>query len=503
MDTTLRDGEQTSGVSFTASEKIQTISFMLEKLGVDRMEIASARVSPAKSEVFQNIHAWAIRTAMLPRLEVLGFVDHGRSVEWVVEANFLNINFLTKGSQRHCELQLKKTRRQHLQDIEENVKLAKDHGLIINAYLEDWSNGCLYSPEYVKNQIEALVELQLNRIYLPDTLGIFSPEETYRELSEICNRYPNQKFEFHGHNDYGLAVANCLAAVKAGVTGLHVTVNGLGERAGNAPLEAVVCALHDKTAYRTNIYENHIHTASILIENYSGKKNQANRPIVGQDVFTQTAGVHADGDKKGQLYVSALHPNRFGRTHIYALGKQSGLASIERNLQDLGIELDQEKTKVLLARVKSLGEKKQSVTIDDLPLLIRDIFDTQDNRVFVIRDVELKIYLRRQPTACVKILIDKKSYRGEANGDGGYDAFMHALQKILTKKKIKMPELIDYEIHIPPGGKTDALVKCSILWQVEPGKTLRTVGISTDQVVAAIFATEKMLNRLNAIVPFS
>jgi D-citramalate synthase len=164
----------------------------------------------------------------------------------------------------------------------------------------------------------------------------------------MISRFPNTHFEFHGHNDYSLSVANCLSAVKAGVRGLHVSVNGLGERAGNSPLESVVTALHDKMNIKTGIVETEITAVSKLVEVFSGKRISENRPIVGQDVFTQTAGVHADGDKKGNLYANPILPERFGRKRSYALGKLAGKASISENLKQQGMVLSPELEKKLL-----------------------------------------------------------------------------------------------------------------------------------------------------------
>ena len=174
--------------------------------------------------------------------------------------------------------------------------------------MEDWSNGFLNSPEYVETLIMGLSQLPIQKIYLADTLGILHPTEVYNEVSKTVKNFPHLNFEFHGHNDYGLSVANCLYAIEAGVKGVHVSVNGLGERAGNSPLEAVVPAIKDKLKKQTTVNENKITEISQLIEVFSGKKISENRPIVGEDVFTQTAGVHADGDKKATFMLALLLP---------------------------------------------------------------------------------------------------------------------------------------------------------------------------------------------------
>ncbi len=502
MDTTLRDGEQTDGVSFSSFEKLQIARFLLEKLNVDRIEIASARVSSGESETASKIFQWAAEKNLVDRIEILGFADRGPSANWIADAGGRVMNLLTKGSQRHCELQLGKKLSEHLVDIEKTIEHAKDKGLTVNVYLEDWSGGFLDSPDYVREMVKALRSMPVHRILLPDTLGILSPEEVSAGIRDLLERHPGMEVDFHGHNDYGLATANCLAAVRAGVRGVHTAVNGLGERAGNSPLEAVVTCLHDKLKVKTNVNEKAITDASRLVETFSGKRIASNRPIVGQDVYTQTAGIHADGDKKHNLYANPILPERFGRQRVYALGKLSGKASVANNLKTLGIELSPENEAVLLNRIKQLGEQKKLVTADDLPFLIADLFDSEQAQKHLIRIKNAVVITRMdgQPSAEVSLEYSGNIYEEKATGDGGYDALMNAMRQIAVKIGLELPALIDYEVRIPPGGKTDALVETVITWQ-DPAdeRHFRTVGVDCDQVVAAMKATEKMMNRQAAI----
>ncbi len=500
MDTTLRDGEQTDGVSFSTFEKLQLSRFLLEKLGVDRIEIASARVSAGELDSVREVFQWARSVGVDHRIEILGFTDHGKSVDWILEAGGSVINLLTKGSQRHCEQQLGKTLSEHLDDIRRTVEYAHANNVRVNVYLEDWSNGYLHSPNYVREMVAVLREMPVHRLLLPDTLGVMSPYEVNDGIRDLLDRHDGLAVDFHGHNDYGLAVANCLSAAKAGVYGLHVAVNGLGERAGNSPLESVVTALHDKLGARTNIVEKEITAASRLVETFSGKRIQSNRPVVGADVYTQTAGIHADGDKKNNLYANPILPERFGRQRVYALGKLAGRASISNNLKYLGMELSPEREQKLLDRIKQLGEQKKTVTIDDLPFLIVDLFGSKSEQESIdflkIREAIVTTHLGASPSARIELEYRGESYTAESKGDGGYDAFMNALRGIAEKIELQIPRLTDYEVRIPPGGKTDALVETVITWETADGRHIRTVGVDPDQVVAAIKATEKMLNRL-------
>ena len=233
MDTTLRDGEQTSGVSFSISEKLTITQLLIEELKVDRVEIASARVSDGEYASVKTIMDWANLHGYTNRIEVLSFVDQGVSVEWMANAGVKIQNLLTKGSLNHLKHQLKKTPEQHFSEIKDIIQLAQSHGISSNVYLEDWSNGMRNSPEYVYQYLDFLSTQPVKRILLPDTLGVLTPHETYKYISEIKSRYPGIHFDFHAHNDYDLANANILEAIRAGADGLHLTVNGMGERAGN------------------------------------------------------------------------------------------------------------------------------------------------------------------------------------------------------------------------------------------------------------------------------
>ncbi|MCB1172141.1 MAG: 2-isopropylmalate synthase [Leptospiraceae bacterium] len=527
MDTTLRDGEQTDGVSFSVFEKMHIARYLLEHLHVDRIEIASARVSEGERQSITEVLEWARSATMAERIEMLGFTDHRASVDWIQSCGGRVINLLTKGSEKHCREQLGKNLTEHLRDIEQTVAYARDQEMTVNVYLEDWSNGYLNSRAYVRELITAVAGLGIRRLFLPDTLGILSPEECYAGISDAVDYAGGVALEFHGHNDYGLAVANCLSAVRAGVSGLHVAVNGLGERAGNSPLEAVVTALHDKLKVKTRIKEKAIMGASRLVETFSGKRIQSNRPIVGQDVYTQTAGIHADGDKKNNLYANPILPERFGRKRVYALGKLAGKASVTNNLRMMGLQLSVEREQALLDRVKELGEKKKNVTADDLPFLIQDMFGAGNARQIEISAARLTTGLHMRPHADIEVRYRDQTWHSRSEGDGGYDAFMNALKKIAPDMGLVLPRLLDYEVRIPPGGKTDALVEAIILWEFEnrpknaetssagklssrslesnsvgmeafirEGRTMRTIGLSPDQNIAAIRATEKMLNAL-------
>ncbi len=495
MDSTLRDGEQTSGVSFLPHEKLMMARMLLGDVNVDRIEVASARVSEGEKDAVRMVCRYAASVGKLNRVEVLGFVDGHKSIDWIDECGCRVMNLLAKGSLKHCTQQLKKTPEEHIDDIYRSLAYAAQKNIVVNLYLEDWSSGMKDSPDYVFQMMDALVESGIKRFLLPDTLGILNPMQVTEFFGKMKERYPSAHFDFHAHNDYDLAVGNSLAAVKAGASGLHVTVNGLGERCGNAPLASVEAILKDQLHIETGIREDRLGEISRLVEGYSGIAVAPNQPIVGENVFTQVAGVHADGDNKDNLYCNDLVPERFGRKREYALGKNSGKANIARNLEELGLELTPEQTRRVTQRITELGDRKEMVTQDDLPFIVSDVLKhsaPEDKVKLVSYMVSLAYGLR--PMASVKVEIDGQQYEDNALGDGQYDAFVKAMRKIYRERLGRtFPVLENYAVSIPPGGRTDALVQTVITWR-NGDKLLRTRGLDADQTEAAIKATIKMLN---------
>lgn len=499
MDTTLRDGEQTQGVSYSPIEKLHVAKLLLKDLKVDRIEVASARVSTGEFEAIRQITDWARHNNLHKKIEVLGFVDGDISLNWINDAGGRVINLLCKGSLRHLEKQLKKTPEKHIDDIKNIIRKAENRDMEVNIYLEDWSNGMIHSEQYVIYLIDSLKDENIQRFMLPDTLGILNPEQTFDFCKRIIDRYPLLRFDFHAHNDYDLAVANVFSAVQAGVNGIHTTINGLGERAGNAPLSSVIGVLRDLLHCETGINEFEITKASKIVETFSGIRIPVNKPVIGENVFTQTSGVHADGDSKDHLYYNNLLPERFGRKRKYALGKQSGKATIRKNLEEFGLFLTPESLNKVTERVIALGDKKENVTPEDLPFIIADVLGgEQINYKIFIKNYSLSLSYGLKPFASVQIEIDGNLYQETSSGDGQYDAFMKALRIIYDKLGKQYPVLTDYQVSIPPGGKTDAFVETVITWEYN-GKEFKTRGFDADQTESAIKATERMLNIIENI----
>lgn len=498
MDTTLRDGEQTSGVSFSIAEKLTLSQLLLEELKVDRIEIASARVSEGELQSVKEVSQWAKDKGHQEKIEILTFVDGGSSIDWMLQTGTKVQNLLTKGSLNHLKHQLKKTPDQHFKAIETHVSDAHKEGINTNVYLEDWSNGMRNSPDYVKEYLSFLSTQPIKRVLLPDTLGVMTYYETFSFVSEVVQNFPNLHFDFHGHNDYDLSVANAMEAVRAGCHGLHLTVNGMGERAGNTPMASTVATLKDfLPEVEININESSLYKVSKLVATFTGFRIPANKPIVGQNVFTQTAGIHADGDKKKNLYFNDLLPERFGRTREYALGKTSGKANIQKNLQKLGLTLNDEEVKKVTQRIIELGDKKEIVTTEDLPYIISDVLNSNTEQKVKVNSYVLTHAKGLKPNTVVSLDMEGEILEEIAAGDGQFDAFMNAIKKIYKKKKMILPQLTDYAVRIPPGSNSDALCETLITWK-NGGKEFITRGLDSDQTVSAIKATEKMLNIISS-----
>ncbi|MDG1943674.1 MAG: alpha-isopropylmalate synthase regulatory domain-containing protein [Halioglobus sp.] len=493
MDTTLRDGEQTQGVSYSPEEKVNLAKALLQLLKVDRIEVASARVSQGELEAVNSINRWAQEHGLEDRIEVLGFVDHTKSVDWILQAEGRVINLLTKGSEKHCREQLGKSLDQHVSEILQTVAYATRKGLKVNAYLEDWSNGYRNSRDYVYDMMDQLKDSGIEHFMLPDTLGVMSPEEVYESLTDMCTRYPQQQFDFHPHNDYGLATANVMAAVRAGVSSVHCTVNCLGERAGNASLAEISVVLRDKLDMELAIDESYIVQLSAMVESFSGKRVPANAPIVGADVFTQTAGIHADGDKKGGLYKTKLSPERFSRTRSYALGKMSGKASLAKNLEALGLSLSEENQQKVLARIVKLGDSKALITTDDLPFIIADVLESKSYHHIKLLNCSVTSGLNLVSTVSIRVDVGGDIQQATGSGNGGFDAFIYAINEVMAAKNYTLPALLDYEVRIPKGGRANALTECVITWDCG-GQEYKTRGVHSNQVFAAILAALRIIN---------
>jgi len=486
LDTTMRDGEQTEGVNFCPEVKLE-LAKKLFMLGADAVEVASARMSRDDHDAVKRI----VRAQGADGVEILGFVDGKKSVDWAKSAGCRTMNLLTKGSLKHLKGQLGQSPKEHCRTIKQVLNYAANKDVAVNAYLEDWSNGMKDSPGYVLELGAFLLDSGARRLMLCDTLGALDPVSTTVFVRKMRHEFPQAVLDFHGHNDYSLAVANTLAAANAGAARVHVTMNGLGERSGNADLASVVACLHDHAGLRTGIKEKRICNLSTLVELMSGVQLSPLSPVAGMYAFTQNCGVHADGDSKDmQLYRSRLQAGRFGREYRYSLGKTSGaktIKQIERMLQKR-FRLSEQQKKELLSRVKKMP---YHITQEELPMLVDDVKGTlRKHPVQIVDFVSMSSY-GRNPSAYVKLKLAGRMAEAMGTGDGQYNAFWNALRTIYEGRSRTLPSLVDYRVVARKGAQ--ALVHTTITWQ-KGGEYYRTVGADTDQLMAAVRATMKMLD---------
>ena len=497
MDSTLRDGEQTAGVSFNSKEK-ESLAFALYDAGIRRIEMASACASDQDLEAIKNTIKSLEDTGCKNVVECLSFILKPH-IDWIKSSGAACANLLVKSSTDHVAQLRGKNSDDHIRDVLEVVDYARENGLCVNAYLEHFSYGVQHSRQYVYDLIGSLGKAKIQRIMLADTMGLFSLDQTGKYVRDITQEFPEMHFDIHAHNDYGLATANTLAGIKSGCLGAHVTVNGLGERAGNASLETVAVSLKDFFGIET-INEDKLMALSKLTKTLSGAKIEANHPIVGRNSHVHKAGVHAHGALKGLYTNPLLEKNRFNKRVSYDLGKLSGKASVFVELEKMGIKNpDPDIVAQLVGEVKMLSEKKNIVTINDLLLLYLQKMN-KDASGYTLEKVDMrKVYAGAKTSALAEVTLGsgEVSSTVKAVGDGGFDAIANAIKEI-TGAKIKLK---DYHVGIPPGDGTSSLVDTAIEWQHNK-RVLKTRGIHTDQDIAAAFAMINAVNQVNALRKF-
>ncbi|MFH1432280.1 MAG: alpha-isopropylmalate synthase regulatory domain-containing protein [archaeon] len=497
MDSTLRDGEQTAGVSFNPKEK-ESLAFALYESGINRIEMASAHASSQDMLAIKNTTKAFKDAGYRNPVECLSFILKSH-IDWIVESGATTANLLTKASTSHLTQLKGKTPGSHIRDILDISDYAKKNGLKVNAYLEHFSYGMQHSKEYIYELIDSLNKAKINRIMLADTMGILNPEKTGQYVTELAKRYPKTSFDIHAHNDYGLATANTLAAIRCGCTGAHVTVNGLGERAGNASLETVAVCLKDFYSIDT-IDEDKLIQLSKLTKALSGTKIEPNHPVIGKNSHIHKAGVHTHGAGIGLYTNPLLEKNRFNKIVSYDLGKLSGKASVSGELEKIGIKNPDPSTVTQLVEdIKTLSENKNIITTNDLLLLYLQK-TKKDEKGYSLKTIRLKkTYTEKTSHAEAEVTLKTNSstYTETSHGDGGFDAIAKSIKKI-TGSELRLK---DYHVTIPPGDGTSSLVDTAIEWEYG-SESLKTRGIHTDQDIAATLAMLKAINHISMLKDF-
>ncbi len=490
FDTTLRDGEQSPGCSMNLQEKLE-VAHQLEKLKVDVIEAGFAIASPGDFTAVKAI-AEAVKDASVASLSRALKKDIDRSWEAVKNAARPRIHTFLATSPIHMEYKLKMKPDEVLAQAVEMVKYAKSLCPDVEFSAEDASRS---DPEFLYKVFEGVIKAGATCINVPDTVGYSTPEEFYELIMGIKNNVAGiDKIDLsvHCHNDLGLAVANTLAAVRAGITQAECTINGIGERAGNAALEEVVMGIAtrpDLYGYNTNIDTKQIYNASRLVSSITGVSVQPNKAIVGANAFAHEAGIHQHGVLANKKTYEIMTPESIGLSeNVIVLGKHSGKHAFEERLKSLGFALEASKIEYYFDRFKELADRKKDVSDMDLRALVEfDAFNVPNEfefDTFVINSGN-----RMTATAVVKLLRSGEAREEAATGDGPVDAAFNAIERCTGLSF----NLEDYIVRSVTGGKDaqgEVVVKLD-----KDGKKVRGRGLSTDIVEASVKAYIDAINR--------
>ncbi|HIJ38744.1 MAG TPA: 2-isopropylmalate synthase [Rhodospirillaceae bacterium] len=491
FDTTLRDGEQSPGCSMNLEEKLR-VAQMLEEMGVDVIEAGFPIASKGDFESVQRI-AKQVKTARVCGLARATRSDIDRCAEAVGPAPLKRIHTFISTSPLHMKFKLQMTPDRVLEAVSESVAYARS--LVDDV---EWSaeDGSRTEADFLCRCVEAAIAAGASTINIPDTVGYAVPDEYAALIAMLRHRVPNIDkaiLSVHCHNDLGLAVANSLAAVQTGARQVECTINGLGERAGNAAQEEVVMALRtraDHLPYRTGIKTELITRASRLVSTITGIAVQPNKAIVGKNAFAHESGIHQDGMLKNAQTYEIMTPESVGlNKSTLVLGKHSGRAAFKAKLKDLGYELGENALEDAFGRFKDLADRKKDVFDEDLVSLLDNSLADGVQR---IRFVGLEIHCgsRQPPSAALELEIDGTAATVTASGDGPVDATFNAIHHLFAHDaKLQL-----FQVHAVTEG-TDAQAEVTVRLE-ENGKTVSAQGADTDTLVAAARAYINALNKL-------
>jgi len=357
FDTTLRDGEQAPGIDLTVEQKVK-IARQLARLGVDVIEAGF----PAASEG-EFIATKKILEEVGDQVEVIGLSRANKQdIDRTIDTGLSSIHVFIATSDIHLKYKLKMTREEVLERIYESVRYAKDHGLIVEYSPEDATRT---DEEFLLKAVKTAIEAGADRINIPDTVGVMHPFKFYDLISKVVKVTEGKIVSVHCHNDFGLATANSIAGVMAGARQVHVTVNGIGERAGNASLEEVVMALKKLLGYEVNVKTYLLYETSRLVAELTGVPVPYFKAIVGENAFGHESGIHVHGVIENPLTYEPISPEEVGNFRRIALGKHSGIHGLRKLLSEQGIELSDEELREVLKEIKKLAESGHKVTVDD------------------------------------------------------------------------------------------------------------------------------------------
>ncbi|MEW5762062.1 MAG: 2-isopropylmalate synthase [Bacillota bacterium] len=497
FDTTLRDGEQSPGVSLNVAEKLQ-IARQLVKLGVDVIEAGFPYASPGDFKGVQAV-AREVRGVTVAGLARCSASDIDAAWEALMEAEQPRIHVFIATSDIHLKYKLRKDREQVLQAAVEGVKRAKRYTADVEFSAEDASRSDL---DYLCRVLAAVIEAGATVVNIPDTVGYATPEEFGAFIRAIREKTPGIEkavLSVHCHDDLGLAVANSLAAVRNGAQQVEGTINGIGERAGNAALEEVIMALYtrrDVFGKQVGITTEEIYRTSRLVSTLTGMPVQYNKAVVGKNAFAHESGIHQDGVLKERTTYEIMNPAMIGITRSsLVLGKHSGRHAFRQRLAELGYELTEEELNKAFVRFKELADRKKTITDEDLEAIVEGEI-RQAPPTFELEYMHILSGTTVVPSATVGLATGGEVVEEAACGDGPVDAIYRAVDKITGVKAT----LVSYALDAVTGGK-DALGAVTVKVENEQGKVFTGRGLSTDVLEASarayIDAINKIVNDLN------
>ncbi len=496
FDTTLRDGEQSPGFSMNLAEKLR-MAEALTDLGVDVIEAGFAIASPGD---FESVHEIARTTGQRADAPVIASLsrcnraDILRAAEALVPARRPRIHTVIATSALHMEHKLRMTPEQVLESITDNVTLARQHTDDVEWSAEDGSRS---DDDFLCRAVEAAIKAGATTINVPDTVGYALPADITRMFTMLRTRVPGAEkviFSAHNHNDLGLAVANTLAALQAGARQIECTINGIGERAGNAALEEVVMAIRtrpDVAGCKPRVITENILKTSRLLATITGFDVQPNKAIVGRNAFAHESGIHQDGMLKNAKTYEIMTPQSVGwqRSNL-VMGKHSGRAAFRDKLRTLGYgEVGDNKLNDAFRRFKDLADRKKVVYDEDIVALVDDEVMRDNDRIRFV-SLEVRSGSKGPAHAAMELEIDGLTATAEAEGDGPVDATFKAIRALFAHEST----LLLYSVGAVTEG-TDAQARVTVRLQ-EDGKMVDGQGADTDTIVASARAYIHALNKL-------
>lgn len=481
LDTTLRDGEQTPGVSLSPEEKLK-IAKALDDLGVEYMEAGSVATSEGERESIKLIAKEGLRAKVLSFVRVMK-----REVELCMDCGVDGVFLVVPTSESHIKYKLKMSPTELLKLVDETVDFSKSNGLYIDLCCEDGSRTDVNFMKKILDQVGN----KIDRFTVADTVGAATPDVMFNYFSEL-SKYKKMPYGVHCHDDLGLAVANTLASVKGGANTVDVTINGLGERAGNAALEEVVGALELLYGYKTNIKTEKIYETSKLVEDLTGVAVPSNKALVGKNSFTHESGIHVDGILKRAETYEFVKPEFVGRERVFRFGKHVGSKGLREVLNRFKIEVSEDQFKDILKQIKELGDRGKTITDADLRAIIDQVKGEEGKGYIVLGDLLAVSGNKIMPTASVSAKVNGKEIMEAATGDGPVNAAINALEKIVGEMNVSLEE---YHVDAITGG-SDATV--NVMVKVKSGDRVVTAsGVHADIVMASVLA---MINGINTIL---